>query len=116
MLMANKFTDLDRMHRQEQRRTPSAAKAKAGDGLTAVYDEIGSTDSLSLDQVPDGERRILIEKDVMMFVEKLHRPVKKNLLNHTKCMNRDRPDGLIPAHAFFLSIANRNAEKASLDF
>ncbi|WP_339629436.1 IS110 family transposase [Gimesia maris] len=78
MLMAKKFTDLDRKYRQEQRRTPSAARAKAGDGLTAVYDEIGFTDSLSLDQVPDGERRMLIEKDVMMFVEELYRPVKKD--------------------------------------
>ncbi|QDU05393.1 hypothetical protein V6x_51300 [Gimesia chilikensis] len=35
-------------------------------------------DSLSLDQVSDGERRMLIEKDVMMFVEELYRPVKKD--------------------------------------
>ncbi|WP_145043667.1 hypothetical protein [Gimesia chilikensis] len=41
MLMAKKFTDLDRKYRQEQRRTPSATRAKAGDGQTAVYDEIG---------------------------------------------------------------------------
>jgi len=77
MLMAKKFTELDRKYRQEQQRTPSAARVKVGDGLTAVYDETGFSDSLSLDQVPDGERRMLIEKDVMMFVEELYHPVKK---------------------------------------
>ena len=41
---------------------------------------------------------------------------KINLINQTNSMSRDRPDGLIPAHAFFLSIANRSTEKASLDF
>tara|TARA_R110002111_G_scaffold261105_1_gene333437 strand:+ start:248 stop:685 length:438 start_codon:yes stop_codon:yes gene_type:complete len=77
MLMAKKFTELDRKYRQEQQRTPSAARVKVGDGLTAVYDETGFSDSLSSDQVPDGERRMLIEKDVMMFVEELYHPVKK---------------------------------------
>lgn len=72
MLMARKFTTL--------KLTGQGVKASAGptatakQGLAAVYTKLDMPGVPGPEELPDGERRMLMDKDVWEFVEELYRP------------------------------------------
>lgn len=74
MLMATKFTKLRRMYQTQAARPAPGARQKVPDGLAAVYAELDLPEAIDPDHLPAGERRMLLDKDVMEFVEDLYRP------------------------------------------
>lgn len=74
MLMAKKFTNLKRADQGMKKSSGPTARAKAKEGLAAVYSELGMAEALAPEELPDGERRMLIDKNVWEFVEELYRP------------------------------------------
>ena len=61
------------MYQPYRSRSKSAARQRAVDGLTAVYAELTLPRALRPEELPSGERQMLIEKDVLQFVEDLYR-------------------------------------------
>ncbi|NNJ24336.1 IS110 family transposase [Alienimonas chondri] len=74
MLMAQKFTKLQRKYRPEERGKPRPAYRCAADGLPAVYDEVDLPETTGPGDLPEGERKMLLDKDVMKYVEELYAP------------------------------------------
>ncbi|WP_171187275.1 transposase [Alienimonas chondri] len=66
MLTDRKFTKLQRKRRPKERGKPRPAE-----GLTAVYDGVDLPETTGPDALPTGERRMLLDKDVMRYVEEL---------------------------------------------
>lgn len=75
MLMATKFTKLRRLYQAKDIPTVPAARRKVPEGLAAVYSELKLPAVLVPDELPAGERQMLLDKEVLQFVEDLYRPV-----------------------------------------
>lgn len=74
-LMADKFTRLRSKHNGEVstgRKTGLRPAARAG--LVAVYEQIGLPSTVSPDQLPAGEIRMLADQGLANFVQTLHEP------------------------------------------
>lgn len=74
-LLAEKFTNLSGKYLpKEPRPQPSPLRRSAKQGLPAVYDEAGLPPTLTPEQFPAGEQRMLAEQHLTQFVEELHHP------------------------------------------
>jgi len=74
LLMANKFAKLKRLYRPPQTESGSKRGSRAVSGLAAVYAEQNLPACLSPEELPPGERRMLLDHEVLEFVEELYRP------------------------------------------
>ncbi len=73
--MAEKFTNLSGKYLpKEPRPQPSPLRCSAKQGLPAVYHEAGLPPTLTPEQFPAGEQRMLAEQHLTQFVEELHHP------------------------------------------
>ncbi|NNJ26340.1 IS110 family transposase [Alienimonas chondri] len=81
MLMAEKFTKLQRKYRSAERGKPRPAHARAADGLPSVYDEVDLPEATGPNALSTGERRMLLDKDVMRYVEELYAPRTKKAVD-----------------------------------
>ncbi|QDT15073.1 IS110 family RNA-guided transposase [Alienimonas californiensis] len=79
MLMARKFTKLERAYRPEESGKPRPARARAAHGLAAVYDEIDLPPTTGPDALAGGERKMLLNKGLMRYVEELYAPRTKKV-------------------------------------
>lgn len=77
-LMAEKFTNLSSKYLpKESQPQPSPLRRSAKQGLPAVYHQAGLPATLTPEQLPAGERRMLAERQLTQFVDELHHPAAK---------------------------------------
>jgi hypothetical protein len=94
-LMARKFAFLNRATQDSAPRPKRGFKAQARVGLTAVYAQAGLPPVVTPDELPNGERRMLTERQLDEFVNQLYPPAagrsrKPNTeLQRTKSSIRD---------------------------
>jgi transposase len=80
-LMAQKFAFLNRATNGSAPRRKRGFRAQARVGLTAVYAHAGFPPVVIPDQLPNGERRILAERQLNDFVRELYAPAAKRSRN-----------------------------------
>ena len=73
-LMAHKFAVLNRGTNGSAPRRKRGFTAQARSGLTAVYTHAGLPPVVAPDELPNGERRMLMERKLNDFVSELYTP------------------------------------------
>jgi transposase len=74
-LMVKKFTQLNSKHKPAKPRSAQRSpRALARAGLSAVYEAVGLPAVKSPEQLPDGERHMLADRELTSFVQQLYPP------------------------------------------